>query len=270
MENFLSLENNLLDLVISLAGIGYAVWNVPSNTIAWSNGLECLYGLPSANLPRTREQYYSLLCREDRKYAKQQILLAIAHQQDYCFECRLVAHPNRWVSFKGHLILDSKGDVSQIIEVITDVTDRRRAEDSALNKAARWMSLLQYTSDLILHIERNAEGQYVICYITPSVEVLLGYSTWDLINSNFCDLIHPADQAQVLSMFSQWSAGVSTQAEFRCNHREGQRTIYVEAMGEPLPPESQLSGLVVTLHDVTERKRMSETLALVCKGVVST
>lgn len=269
MENFLSLENNLLELVISLAGIGYVVWNAPASTLAWSNGLECVYGIPSEQLPHTREAWFSLIYREDRKYVKQQIGLAIAHHQDYSFECRLAEHSNRWISVKGHLILDTKGEVSQVIEVTTDVTERRRAEDSALNKSTRWMSLLQHTSDLILHIERNAEGHYVICYVTPSVETLLGYSTWDLINSNLCDLIHPADQAQVKTMFSQGAEGVSNHAEFRCLHRDNQRSVYVEAIAEPLPAESQLSGLVVTLHDITERKRITETLALVCKGVVN-
>jgi two-component system, NtrC family, sensor kinase len=114
-------------------------------------------------------------------------------------------------------------------------------------------SLVQYTSDNIITI---MDPNGTIVYQSPAIERLLGYRVEELIGANAFEYIHPEDVERVLGVFVQTleSGGVSPLVEFRFRHADGSWR-HLEAIGNSLLENVNVSGMVVNSRDVTERKR---------------
>ena len=121
----------------------------------------------------------------------------------------------------------------------------------------RFRSLVQNVSDIIAVLD--AEG--VICYESPSVERLLGYSPEDLVGRSAFDYVHPDDLQRVRSIFVEMTkrAGTSGPVEIRVRHVDGSWR-YFEATVNNLLGDPAVKGIVVNSRDVTERKQAEEKL----------
>ena len=121
----------------------------------------------------------------------------------------------------------------------------------------RFRSLVQNVSDIIAVLD--AEG--VICYESPSVERLLGYSPEDLVGQSAFDYVHPDDLQRVRSIFAEMTkrSGTSGPVEVRVRHVDGSWR-YLEATVNNLLGDPAVKGIVVNSRDVTERKQAEEKL----------
>jgi PAS domain S-box-containing protein len=116
---------------------------------------------------------------------------------------------------------------------------------------------VQNVSDIIAVLD--AEG--VICYESPSVERLLGYSPEDLVGQSAFDYVHPDDLQRVRSIFAEMTkrSGTSGPVEVRVRHVDGSWR-YLEATVNNLLGDPAVKGIVVNSRDVTERKQAEEKL----------
>lgn len=98
-------------------------------------------------------------------------------------------------------------------------------------------------------------------YVSPSVTRVLGYQPDDLIGGSFFGLVHPDDVSHVLNfhLTSLTTPGNSRPIEFRVLDHDGSwRTL--ESVFNNLLADPDVSGVVVTSRDITERKRFEERL----------
>lgn len=125
-------------------------------------------------------------------------------------------------------------------------------EREARRGEARFRSLVQNASDLILVVDRD----WTIQYETPSVERVLGYRLEELQRTRLAEIIHPDDRASLNALREQPTASANrAHNELRITRSDGS-WMFVEASVTSLLDDPEIRGLVVTIRNVDDRKRL--------------
>ncbi|MGH9033491.1 MAG: putative bifunctional diguanylate cyclase/phosphodiesterase [Acidimicrobiia bacterium] len=125
---------------------------------------------------------------------------------------------------------------------------------------ARTQALLSYVDEVVT--VSDADGRLV--YASPAAEALLGYRPDELVRmGSVLALVHADDTPRVHSAYQQAvsEAGTTVTAAFRALHRSRVTMLQLEAGVTSLLHDPSVEGVVVTLRDVTERRRSERTLA---------
>ena len=122
------------------------------------------------------------------------------------YECRLAHKDGSWVSVSVEaepLCLDD-GEFDGVLALISDIGERKRAEESQHESKARYQRLVEAIPG-ILYTYSDEEGGG---YYSPQVEKVLGYSAAHLLEHPrlWHDSIHPADLPSVQRAISDRSA----------------------------------------------------------------
>jgi len=122
---------------------------------------------------------------------------------------------------------------------------------------ARVGALVQNSTDMIMLVDADL----VIRYVTPSVADSLGHRPDELIGTPAARLADPEDQEMVERFYAGLARhpGTSVTAEWRMRRSDGGLTDF-EATVTNLLANPSVRGLVVTAHDITERKALEEGL----------
>ena len=146
------------------------------------------------------------------------------------------------------------------LEILNDrlrgeVAERRQVERALADREARFRTLLENASDLIFLSNAATKLQYV----SPTVTRVLGYNPTDLIGRTGFEFIDPQDLPLVEARFREGLTveGSHSAFEFRVRHKDGSyRT--VEAIGNNQLANPAVGGVVVTLRDITDRRRLED------------
>jgi diguanylate cyclase (GGDEF)-like protein/PAS domain S-box-containing protein len=121
----------------------------------------------------------------------------------------------------------------------------------------RFRSLVQHASDVTAILD--TAGQ--VTYVSPAADRLWGRSPEALHGTTLSDLVHPDDRAGARGHVAEVvrQAGSSLATELRLQHADGTWRD-VEVVATNLLDQPAVAGIVLTCHDVTERKRLEEQL----------
>jgi diguanylate cyclase (GGDEF)-like protein/PAS domain S-box-containing protein len=131
---------------------------------------------------------------------------------------------------------------------LTDEVNRRNSEDY-------FRTLVHSASDVILIVDDSDE----IRYASPSAAGVFGSS--ELVGTALCGLIGAQDHAELRGLLSRTRDGQ--------DHRDSLGLIAVRADGKPLQVECgcrdlrtdpRVAGLVLTIRDITDRRRLEHDL----------
>jgi PAS domain S-box-containing protein len=131
----------------------------------------------------------------------------------------------------------------------------RRAEETLREREAHYRSLIENVTDVIAKVD--AAG--LASYVSPSVEPVLGYRPDEVVGRSLLEWVHP-DQRAAAEAALRPDAGPDGAAgphEFRLRHRSGGWRA-LEVLVHNLHHEPQVRGTILTLRDVTERRRAEE------------
>ena len=163
----------------------------------------------------------------------------------------------RWFeTIAGNLLRDP--EVGGIVLTSRDVTDRKIAELAVSESEARFRSLVQNSSDIVVVV---GEDEY-FTYVSPAVERVLGYEPERLAQWRPIDIVHPEDGDMALAAFAAAVAGEPTErcrTEVRVRHADGSwHTLDITATD--LRNEASVGGVVLNARDVTDRKELEGEL----------
>ena len=121
----------------------------------------------------------------------------------------------------------------------------------------QFRSLIENTSDIISVLDVDG----VIRYLSPSIERVLGFRPAELVGTSGFDWFHPDDLPRARRAFAQAlrQPGACWPIEQRFRHKDGSwrvlETIANNQLGDPA-----IRGIIVSGHDITDRKRTEEEL----------
>ncbi|MEV4345864.1 EAL domain-containing protein [Actinoplanes sp. NPDC049596] len=122
------------------------------------------------------------------------------------------------------------------------------------NSETYFRTLVQNTSDVILIVDEDDR----IRYASPSAATVLGA---DPIGTLLPGVIHPGDRGRLAEVLAAIRAGDAMQEglDFRAVGH-GRAEVLLEMHSQDLRTDPTVAGLVVTLRDVTERRRLEQEL----------
>ena len=215
-----------------------------------------IYGFDPAEGMPGWEKRLQRVHPEDRARWQAVIERAIAEKSDYEMEFR-IQHPDgtpKYLHVVGHPVLSSSGDVLQFVGSSTDITERKRAEETLrrsesylaqaqrLTQSGSWAWNLR-TSDIFWSQEIFRIYDYDPARITP---------TW----SDILERVHPEDRRsleQRAKVESSRKEMVDSEGDFRIVLPDG--TIkHLHTIAHPVMDDSgDIAEVIGTVMDVTEQ-----------------
>jgi len=152
------------------------------------------------------------------------------------------------------------GEVKGLNYIMTDLTERIRAEEALRMSEKKYRNLVENISDVIFTL--NPEG--VITYMSPVIERIYGYKPDEATGQRFDRFIHPDDLPMVEELFSHYLKGeqVSKDVYVRAVAGDGS-TRYVRANTTVITDEDDIREFNFVITDLTERKKAEEALTTI-------
>lgn len=168
-----------------------------------------------------------------------------------------------WTEVKATGVYSARGEVVEMVGVTRDVTTQHRLRESLRTSEERYRLLAENARDVIWTME--ADGR--ISYLSPSVEVLRGFSPEEAMAQSL-EQIHPPEsrqqsQAYFQQLLEDLQAGREPQPfrgelEYYC--QDGS-TIWAEVLALPtFDTEGAFHQLLGVSRDISERKRFEAQL----------
>lgn len=148
--------------------------------------------------------------------------------------------------------------ISAVQRALREAKDRRLREEAerTLQRREKWFrALTENALDVVSILDR--EGRFK--YNSLSIERVLGYSPQELIGRDAFDLIHPDDVSKARQTFQQTIEHPDQRMtlEFRFQHKDGSWR-NLEAVGQSLLSDPEISGIVVNSRDTSERRQAEQ------------
>jgi PAS domain S-box-containing protein len=140
------------------------------------------------------------------------------------------------------------GDEMCILGLLTDITERKRAEEALLHSEQRFETLAAATFEGILISEHGR-----IIDANDQLARLVGYELNELIGLDVAAILPPEEQDRVLANIM---AGRDIKLEHELVRKDGSRC-FVETHGKTIRQQGRQIRLTA-IHDITERKRYEE------------
>ncbi|MGB8648041.1 MAG: PAS domain S-box protein, partial [Anaerolineae bacterium] len=155
-------------------------------------------------------------------------------------------------------VRDAQGKVLYRVVNVQDISERKQAEEAQRKSEAQFRAVVENSHDGILFCKANGVAQYR----SPSERKINGYSNEERIGRSGFEIIHPDD---VDATRTQWTQvlqhpGTPYSAKYRVRHKDG-TSRWLEATAQNLLDNPDVQAIVITHHDITERKQAEEALS---------
>lgn len=148
-------------------------------------------------------------------------------------------------------------DIVGVFMTSTDVTEKRKAQQKLIASEEKNRTIIRESFDAILI--KNHEN--IIIEASPVVEKVLGYTAEELIGNKCFDFIYPEDKEKTTEAFNfiNLSYGNETNIDVRILNKHGDY-VWVELKGKNMYNNQLIQGMIVTLRDITFRKKAEEVI----------
>lgn len=158
---------------------------------------------------------------------------------------RLVATP----------VKSDNGKVTNVIELVEDITERRTAEEALQKSEEKYRMVVENANDGIV----VTHGEYMD-FFNPRICEFTGYDAEDLKKMPFLDLIHPEDRQMVGNRLRRRLAGEDAERFYpiRIIDKSGNMH-WLEISPEKIEWEGK-PAVLAFISEITEKKRLEEEL----------
>lgn len=166
-----------------------------------------------------------------------------------------------WVESRLQLVCDAAGTPTEVVGVVRDITEQRKAAVTLADSERRFRNLALNAPGMIS--ESQLDG--VITYMSPACLPITGFTPEELIGRSSLLLMHPEDAPSVIEMCEAVLASNGAVApwavEYRAHHKSG-REIWLESKPTPVtdPVSGEVIGMTDVTHDITPRKVLEARL----------
>jgi len=233
-------ERRLATLMANLPGMAYRCANRPHWPMEFvSEGCAGLTGWPASALLQNRPAFGELIVEADRQFVWDTVQRALAARRPYelTFRIQTADGQLRWVWERGCGVFAPDGSLLFLEGFITDITERKQAED----RARRLAAFPELNADPVL--EFAADGS--LTYHNPAAQELVRrFGARDLQE------LMPPNSDQIIR-----DCLASGRPRLRVETRWGDRTL-----SWSFYPIEQLGVVHAYAGDITERKQVEEAL----------
>jgi hypothetical protein len=161
---------------------------------------------------------------------------------------------------RGEPIFDDNGIMIGVVEIATDITERKQAETELQKSEEKFRKIIETSPDGIAITSLDG----IIQYVTAKAVAMWGYnSAEEIIGRNTMDFIHSSYHQKAVYLITEMFNGNFTgAAEYLVVRKDGS-LFYAEANANILCDDSNNpTGVLYIQRDITERKRSEEAIRL--------
>jgi two-component system cell cycle sensor histidine kinase/response regulator CckA len=255
-----------LELAVQATQLGTFDFYVETGKLVWSDVTRQQFGM-APDLPVSPETFWGVLSPAERSRVLRIGLGAIRGRNggDVSFEFQANRRSDgerRWLSTWGRVIFDEAGKPVRVIGTTRDITERKRHEEELKYQLDLTQSITHQTSDAIFVTDQND----CVTFMNPEAERVFGFTSAELMGRVLHDMIHhnypdgrpfPHSECQM----GQVGRPGETARDYEdlLFRKDGTR-VYASCSSVPLRLNGEKIGVVVTIRDITERKRAEQAL----------
>ncbi len=152
---------------------------------------------------------------------------------------------------------EASADPYAVEITFADVTSEREATRRIQESEARYRLLADNIADLVSR--RTLDHRFE--YVSPSHELVLGWTSDDLIGRSAFDYLHPDDRERVRPALATLGSGsTSPQLVLRVRHKQG-HYVWLESIAKPIHNETgEMIAYQISARDVSARHALEEQL----------
>jgi len=156
-------------------------------------------------------------------------------------------------------IHDAQGRVLGSLLVARSIRERKMTDEAFRRSAERFQQLAEYIREVFFVFTPEPLQQV---YLSPAYDEIWGRSRQEVYGrpAAWIDAIHPEDRAHAVGGFARSQRGEATEMEFRITRPDGSLRWINARMFPVHDADGRLSLVVGIAENVTERKRIEQTL----------
>jgi PAS domain S-box-containing protein len=149
----LQLSDDRLRRALEAGNVGIWEWDMTTNEVTWSGGVEQMFGLTPGSFQGTFDAYRALVYPEDRLMLDHQLQLTLKQEGPFAVEYRITRPDGalRWLLGQGRLVRGPEGKPLRMLGTVLDITDLKRAEEALLESGKH----LRQQSDVLVRLSKS-------------------------------------------------------------------------------------------------------------------
>lgn len=175
----------------------------------------------------------------------------IVEVQQYCKNGNTI-----WVELSSKYLYNSDGDI-EILVASRNIEERKKMEEAIKASELKHKAMIENISDVISIIDQNG----ILKYKSPNVEKLFGWKPSDILSAEVWGAVHPNDQERIKGEINLLLTQDMLQKTMECKYlcKNG---LYkdIELTAVNLTNDSNINGILINYHDITERKLKGEEI----------
>lgn len=232
-------------------------WNIQTSEDYLSPGWKALLGFAPDELENHHNTFVELVHPDDLPRVEAAGKAHLESRKPFDVELRLRTKSGeyRWFRSRGEAERDEEGRPTRMAGAISDITERKLAEEALRESEARYRLLADNTDDIV-GLNDVSGGKI---YISPSFFRKTGWTAEALtLAPEWRTRVHPDDLAKVEKARDANLAGETTTIEYRTLCSDG-TWLWLETSCKPLlDPKGKVWRLLVWSHDIHARKQVEE------------
>jgi PAS domain S-box-containing protein len=166
------------------------------------------------------------------------------------------SYDKTWV-LRSYPVRNEKGSLTGIVEIVTDITERRRAEEALKQSEQKYRGLVENANDIIFILD--LDGKILSCNAAASKtygyepDQLLGLSIGNLLDQNHLPAVRELNRKGLDAL------EVQSPREFLTYAKNGE-AVWVEVNARIMKEKGKPVSIHGIARNITERKRMEEAL----------
>jgi len=228
-----------------------------------------IYGACKKITGRTKEELLGIECwgklviEDDFPVFKKHILNVKPGLSDSC-QLRIKNKDGQivWIQASSKCVKQQGSGSSFIYGGISDITERKQAEEALCRSDARHGKMISNIGDVIVIIDKNGINRYK----SPNIEKLFGWSPDEVIGVSTWKNVHPGDlealQKFLADLINVPNATGTTECRYRCKDKSYK---WIEVTVVNLLHDPDILGILGNYHDIGERKLAAQKLQHVAR-----
>ncbi len=200
--------------------------------------------------------FFALVAPESRDLVMDSLCRHIKGEEVTPYECTFITKKRKRVeAILATKLISYDGEMA-VLGVVTDITERKRAEEALKESEERYRDLFENANDLIQSV--NAEGKFE--YVNKKWLETLGYSRKETMELRLSDIIRKDQLQHCMQLFERVCSGEALDRVETVFVAKDGREIFVEGSVSPRIKDGKFVATRAIFRDITERKLAGEAL----------